>query len=264
MTVAPHHTTALIGAALTSTIALSDAIMHGATGRNLLTTDGSRPAGWIVAGDLVHGLTYVALSWVLIAERDLLGRANRWVRILRHLLLASLVLLAAGFVLIDPIVRLAHLPPGGVAAAVWGGMAGIGFAGMIISCLLLGIAVLRRNPLGYGGRVLGLVVPVLVVTVLLGLAASDWAHPGYVETVIYFGLALIGVGAAPDTTTTAGRRNDTKQLGDHPLGSTPSSSGRTHLSATAPPAKMASPVRAVGSGGLRCLLCHQPDVSDPR
>ena len=46
-----------------------------------------------------------------------------------------------------------------------------------------------------------MLVPVLAVTVLLGFTDSDWAHPGYVETVIHFGVALIGVRAAAGTTT---------------------------------------------------------------
>lgn len=91
---------------------------------------------------------------------------------------------------------------------------------MILSCLLLGIAVLRSNPLGYGGRVLGLLVPALAVTVLLGFVASDWAHPGYVDTVIYFGVALIGVRAAADTITEIARRDDRQQPGDRPMCST--------------------------------------------
>ncbi len=216
MTLSRRHVVALIGATLTSAIALSDAVMHGATGRNLLSSDNSGHAGWNVAAGLVHGLTYAALSWVLIGERTRLERTNGFVRTLRYVLLASLGVLAAGFVLVAPVLQIAHVPPTDPRAAAWGWIAGIGFAGMILACLLLGIAVLRSNPLGYGGRLLGLLVPALGVTVLLGFLASDWAHPGYVETIVYFGVALLGVGAAADRTTKIDGRNNRQQPGDRP------------------------------------------------
>jgi hypothetical protein len=55
---------------------------------------------------------------------------------------------------------------------------------MILSSVVLGVAVLRTNPLGYGGRILGLLVVVLPTTVVLGFVAPEWAHPAYVETTI--------------------------------------------------------------------------------
>jgi hypothetical protein len=210
MTLSRHHVVALIGAALTSTIALSDAVMHGVTSRNLIMSDNSGHTGWIVTGDLVHGFTYAALLWVLIRERTRFERANRFTRALRYVLIASLGVLAAGFVLVDPVLQITKvrfISPFGTA---WEWMASIGFAGMILSSLLLGIAVLRNNPLGYGGRLLGLLVPVLGVSVLLGFVASDWAHPGYVETIIHFGVAMIGVRAAADRTSKPMHRTDTE------------------------------------------------------
>ena len=199
MTVSRHHVIALIGATLTSTIALSGAVVGGVSGRELsLPNAGS---GWIVAMILVHGFTYAALSWVLIRERAQLDQANRFARAVRYVLLASLGVLALGFVLVAPVMEIAKVPPTGPVGIAWGWIASIGFAGMIISSLLLGVAVLRNNPLGYGGRLLLLLVPVLGVTVLLGFIDSHWAHPGFVETIIHFGVALIGVRAAAGTTT---------------------------------------------------------------
>ena len=216
MTVSRRHLVALIGAALTSAVALSDAVVRGATGHSLLSSDNAGPVAWILAVDLVHGLTYAALSWVLVGERHRVRRTSRFVRALHHALVASMSVLAAGFVLVDPVVRIAHLPSDAPLAAAWGWIGGIGFAGMILSCLLLGIAVLRSNPLGYGGRVLGLLVPVLVATVLLGLVGSDWAHPAYAETVIYVGVALLGIGAPAARTEAADGPDTRQQPGEHP------------------------------------------------
>lgn len=66
-----------------------------------------------MAVGLIHGLTYAALSWVLTGERTRLERANRFLRGLRYVLLASLVVLAAGFVLGAPVLQIAHVPPTG-------------------------------------------------------------------------------------------------------------------------------------------------------
>ena len=108
MNLSRHHVVALIGATLTSAIALSDAILHGLTGSNSIFSDGSGHPAWIVAGGLVHGLTYAALTWVLIRERARFRQANRLARALRYVLIGSLGALAAGFTIIAPIVVMAR------------------------------------------------------------------------------------------------------------------------------------------------------------
>jgi hypothetical protein len=87
-------------------------------------------------------------------------------------------------------------PAGQPVGIAWVWLASIAFAGMILSSLVLGVAVLRTNPLGYGGRILGLLVVVLPTTVVLGFVAPEWAHPAYVETTIHLGVALLGATAA--------------------------------------------------------------------
>jgi hypothetical protein len=196
MNLSRHHVVALVGATLTSAIALSDAILHGLTGRNSIFSDGSGHPVWIVAGGLVHGLTYAALAWVLVREHPRFRQANRLGRALRYVLAGSLVALAAGFITVAPIVVMAKVPPSSPLGIAWVWLASIAFAGMILSSLLLGIAVLRTNPLGYGGRILGLLIIVLPITVVLGVVAPQWAHPAYVETTIHFGVALLGATAA--------------------------------------------------------------------
>ena len=199
MALSRHHLTALIGATLASIIALYDALMHGVTGRSSVFTDEAAGAGWLVTGGLVHAFAYAVLAWVLVRERPRFERANRFARVLRYVLIASLAVLAAGFAVLAPVLHIGKVPTTGPLGTAWEWIAGIGFAGMILSSLLLGIAVLRNNPLGYGGRLLGLLVPVLAVTVLLGFVAPAWSHPGYIETVIHFGLALTGVLAGTTT-----------------------------------------------------------------
>src|SRR4051794_205589 len=119
MNLSRHHVVALVGATLTSAIALSDAILHGLTGSNSIFSDGSGHPGWIVAGGLVHGLTYAALTWVLIRESARFHRANRLVRTLRYVLIGSLVALAAGFIIVAPIVVMANVPPSSPLGIAW-------------------------------------------------------------------------------------------------------------------------------------------------
>lgn len=188
-----HHIAAVIGAALTSIVALADAATHGITGRNLLDENG--PTGWLLFVDVVHGLTYATLSWVLISERRRFLQSNRLARMMRPTLIGSLWLLATGFLLLAPVLLVTAAPADSVPSVIWGWAAGIGFAGMILSSLLLGFADIRTNPLGQGGRLLSLLLPVFAVTLLLNLATPTWAHPAYIETLLYFGVALIGFGS---------------------------------------------------------------------
>jgi hypothetical protein len=78
--------------------------------------------------------------------------------------------------------------------------------------------VIRRNPLGLGGRVLLLILPVTAIVIALAFLAPAYAHPGCVETAVNFGIALVGVGAA--TSAGAGARSGA----DAGAGLSPSSS----------------------------------------
>jgi hypothetical protein len=64
-----------------------------------------------------------------------------------------------------------------------------------LSCLVLGIAVIPRNPLGIGARILSLLGPAVIATGLLAVIAPDLASPVYCTMVVLGGTALIGVGA---------------------------------------------------------------------
>jgi hypothetical protein len=186
-----HHKLALTGAAMTSAIALFDAMTHGLTGEYSVFSDESGVRPVKVLGDLVHGLTYVALCLVLVREATLVAAAGRVQAVLRWVLVGSLTLLAAGFLLVAP--WLESPESAGVVGVVLVVLMSIGFAGMAFGSLLIGPLLLRTPGLRTGARVLTAMLPVLGLTILLAFVAADWAHPAYLETTLHFGLALLGV-----------------------------------------------------------------------
>lgn len=195
MALSRHHRIALVGACATSAIALGDAVVHGVTSESSVFADDSGRPVLVALVSVVHGLTYVALASVLVAERvrftgtHLVARGARWV------LLGGLAVLAIGFLLVAPVVAFTGQPEGGLGAA-WAGMATVGFLAMILGALVLGLALLRTSALGIGARVLALMLPVAGLTALVAYVAPAWAHPAYLETTLHFGIALLGVNAA--------------------------------------------------------------------
>ncbi len=196
---ATHHKVALVPSVLTCTIALFDAATAATTGHYSVFADDSGNAPAQVGSSLVHGLAYAALAWVLIREGFRFAPYGRVVRGTRWVLTVSLLVLALGFVVVSPVLVLVGAELDGAAGTAWGAVASLAFFGMILSAVVLSVVVLRRNHLGIGGRVLGLLLPVAAGSVLLGVLGSPWAHPAYVETVINIGLALVGAGSAVAT-----------------------------------------------------------------
>ena len=194
MPLSRHHRWALTGAVLTSAIALTDAVTHGLTGGFSPFSEESDLTLLVVAGTLVHGLAYVAFAVVLLTEAGRFSATNRVARSSRWVVLASLAVLAAGFLTVSPVATVLDAYDG-TAYAVFGIVAGLGFAGLLLGSMVMGLALLRTDALGLGARVLALLLPALGVTLLLAWLSPLWAHPAYVETLAYVGLALLGVGA---------------------------------------------------------------------
>lgn len=211
MTLSAHHSAALVGAVVTSAIALTDAVTHGVTGHYSAFADDSGVPVVTALGGVAHGLTYLALCFVLVREVDRFRVTNRVARAARWVVLASLALLAPGFLLVAPVLTFAEVD-GGVAYTIWGGVAGVAFLGMILGSLVLGLALLRTRSLGVGARVLSMMVPVLGLTLLVAWLAPDWAHPAYLEATLHFGIALLGVGATTSAVATEPNANQTAGL----------------------------------------------------
>lgn len=187
------HRVALAGATALSLIALNDAVTHGLTGHYSVFADDSGRPGFIAFGQLLHGMAYVGFAAVLVRERRRFAQANAVARATRWVVLVSLAALAVVF-LVGPAAIVLGSAQSDVLEDALGGAAGVGFVGMLLGSLVLGLALRRSRTLGVGARVLQLMIPAAIFTALIAAIAVDWAHPAYVETVSGFGLALLGVG----------------------------------------------------------------------
>lgn len=200
LSLATHHRVALVAAAATSGIALFDAVTHGFTGDYSAFSDDSEVVALLVTGDVVHGLTYAALGYVLVREAGHIDRANRAARVLRWLLLAALATLAVGFLLLAP----THLTGGSERfTSSFGIVVGPAFALMFVAGVGLGLSLLRSPRMRYGAVSLAGVIPVLGLTALVAWLAPGFAHPAYAETAIHFGVALLGARLVTTSTLTA-------------------------------------------------------------
>jgi hypothetical protein len=195
MQLSTHHKVALGAAAVTSAIALTDAVTHGLTGDNPFSDESGLPPAALALVDVAHGLTYVALAVVLLREADRFRHTNRVARGLRWVVLVSLGVLAAGFLFIAPVISLREAYDSSTYDT-FGLVGGPAFFGMIFGSMGLGLALSRTRTLGAGARVLVWMVPVFGFTMVLAWLAPLWAHPAYLETTLQLGLALLGVGAA--------------------------------------------------------------------
>ena len=206
-----HHKLALAGAIVLSTYALADAIYHGTTGENLPYDPMTSPAGWAYFAMLLHGYTYVTLGIVLLREGPRFAGTNRVARGTRRVLLASLAVLATWFGVLGPLAIAAGHPEWTSAAAV-SSVSGLAFVGLIVGSTVLGLALLRDRSLGYGARVLQAMLPAFALMVVVAWVAYDFAHPAYVETVLQFGIALLGVGVVTSVVATDGSAEKVPQV----------------------------------------------------
>lgn len=182
---------ALAAAAGLSAIALTDAVTHGLTGSYSVFSDESGVSVlWALSG-FVHAAAYLLGAAVLVARgRDVDG-GSRARGILRWVLVAGLVSLGVSFVVITV--------AGVVTGSVWvppaavGSVVGVSFALVMLGPAVLGLTLLRRPGWRVAAVTMAASLPLLVLTVLLGVLGSDFAHPAYAEVAAALGVALVGL-----------------------------------------------------------------------
>lgn len=177
---------AFAGAVGISFIALFDAATHGITGAYSVFAADS--PGWQpVVGDLVHGLGYAAFTTVLLLRATDIDRGRRVVRWLRLLTAASAGVLALGFLVV-------------LFQPAWAGVGSVGtiaFLTVHLFAASLGVALLATGRRTAAAWSLTGILAAIALIVVLAFTASDWAHPGYAETALHFGLALLALSQAP-------------------------------------------------------------------
>jgi hypothetical protein len=101
------------------------------------------------------------------------------------LLAADLAVLATGYLLVNV-----------VDSEILGATAGVTFLAMFILGAALGGTLLRRPHVRVPAALMVAVVPLIGLTFALEALAPGWGHPGYAETSLYLGIALLGLTAA--------------------------------------------------------------------
>jgi hypothetical protein len=187
---------ALTLAVALSGVAILDAILGGISSRPTVFADESGMSPALLLVSLLHVAAYVALALLLHVQRDRIDAGSVARRVLRIGLEVSYVSMAVFFgpVMVgtwatgtDPvdIPGLLTLP------------AALGFVGLFLFTIALGIALLTVPGMRPPALVLAGVTAGIGLTALLGALGSDFAHPAYPEAFAYVGTALTGVRTVP-------------------------------------------------------------------
>ena len=176
--------------------ALFDAATMAVTGHYSVFSDDSTVPWLLHTSNVVHGLAYVALVAVLLQHRHRIEQVNRTAGVLFWVVLASLLVLAAGFLLLQPFLDPQDMP------AAPGAAIGLAFAGMLLGAPVLGTAV-RRVPAAASGQsgADGDGPSSLESRSCWGSWHPRSPTPAYMETALAFGVALLGYRAAQGTWT---------------------------------------------------------------
>lgn len=192
-----HHWPAAVLAAVLIVLLIVDRIIAVTTGEATFITDDSRGSTLSTLGmGALLGVTFLTLGWVVHSESARFAAARRPARVARPVLTVGLFLLGVGFLAVTPLQTLLGEEDSPVvrASAL---VALLALTAVSLSCLVVGLAAIGRNPLGIGALVLSALGPAMVATGLLAVVAPDLASPVYCTMVVLGGTALIGVRAQP-------------------------------------------------------------------
>lgn len=193
-----HHWPAVMLAGIAIVLLIVDRVIAVATGDATFVTDDSRGSALsTLAMGALLGLTFLALGWVAHRESTRFATTRRPARLARPILTYGLFFLGGGFLTVYPLQTLSGLDEDAAAIQLSGLVAFSALTAAFLAAFVTGLAVLGRNPLGVGGSILGLMGPVILLTLLLGLVAPTLASPVYGTMVVLAGVSLIGVRAKP-------------------------------------------------------------------
>ena len=180
---------AVLLAALVSVIALQDAVTQALTGHaSALSDEPGQTVPWLAnLGSAVHVLAYLAFVAVMVRYGTVIDAGRRVRTALRWSLIVAYGVIA---------VVLTAMEVTNTVGGSLGTVANVVFLVMLLGPPALGITMLAQGERAPSAFLMAASVPALGLMILLGFLAPHWAHPAYMETVVNFGLALLGVGAS--------------------------------------------------------------------
>lgn len=191
-----HHWPAVVLAGINIVLLIIDRVIAVITGEATFITDDDRGSTLsTLTMSALLAVTFLTLGWVVHREAARFATTRRAARVARPILTYGLFFLGIGF-LVTPL-RPFLGNEESLAGQISDMAALLALTAVFLSGLVLGLAVIGRNPLGIGGRVLSALGPAIVVTGLIAVVAPDLASPVYCTMVVLAGTALIGVRATP-------------------------------------------------------------------
>jgi hypothetical protein len=173
---------AALGAAVAlSVLSITDAVVRGA-GDDAPPWDPDVAAIWvIVAVAVLEAVTFLLLAAVLVTSAAPIDAGSGWRRWIRRALVVDLVVLTAAVSVADS-----------AESDVLGAVAGTAFLLMFLLGIALGALLLRRPALRLPAVLMAAPVVLLPLAFAVDAVAPGWGHPGYAESALYLGIALLG------------------------------------------------------------------------
>ncbi|TFV67969.1 hypothetical protein E4P40_23890 [Blastococcus sp. CT_GayMR20] len=185
---------ALGAAVVLSVVSIGDAVLRATTDVVPPWDDESTTTWALVTTNLLMMVTFGLLAAVLVRNARLIDAGSGVVRWIRRVFAADLAVLATGYLLVSV-----------AGSEAFGAVAGIAFLVMFVLGAVLGGALLRRPDVRVPAALMVAPVPIIGLTFALEALAPGWGHPGYAETALYLGIALLGLTTAAAPTHTPAR-----------------------------------------------------------
>lgn len=149
---------------------------------------------------ILHSALYALLAAGLIQSGRAIDGRSRFVKVLRWILISIFTLFAGlfGFSTVDS--------SAADTSGVYEILANVAFAASLILPIVLGFALMRRAE--FRVPAILLIAPVVLLPITFVLEAfTVFAHPGYTETAVNLGLALLCVAASSQATASEPRQD---------------------------------------------------------
>jgi peptidoglycan/LPS O-acetylase OafA/YrhL len=185
---------ALGAAVVLSVVSVGDAVVRATTDVVPPWDDESTTTWALVATNLLMMATFGLLAAVLVRNAERIDAGSGAVRWIRRVFAADLAVLATGYLLVSV-----------AGSEAFGAIAGIAFLVMFVLGAVLGGVLLRRPDVRVPAALMVAPVPIIGLTFALEALAPGWGHPGYAETALYLGIALLGLTTAGAPTHTPER-----------------------------------------------------------